>query len=61
MENQKKGEPKFFIFFFVKLGIFCLELGKKHTLWHWEWAEFRPKIRVIESPACSKALSFNHS
>ena len=31
MENQKKK------FFFVKLGIFCLELRKKHTFWHWEW------------------------
>ena len=19
------------------MGIFCLELGKKHTFWHWEW------------------------
>ena len=31
MENQKKK------FFMVKLEIFCLELGKKHTFWHWEW------------------------
>ena len=29
MENQK-------FFFCVKLGIFCLELGKNHTFWHWE-------------------------
>ena len=21
----------------IKLGIFCLELEKKHTFWHWEW------------------------
>ena len=33
MENKKK---KIIIFFF-KLGIFCLEMGKKHTFWHWEW------------------------
>ena len=23
--------------FLVRLGIFHLELGKKHTFWHWEW------------------------
>ena len=39
MENQKK------IFFFVKLVIFCLELGKKHTVWHWEWGRISaPKL-----------------
>ena len=27
----------------VRLGNFRLELGKKHTFWHWEY-------RVIESP-----------
>ena len=33
MENKKKKKKNFFF----KLGIFCLELGKKHTFWHWEW------------------------
>ena len=37
MENKKKKKKNFFFFFFFKLGIFCLELGKKHTFWHWEW------------------------
>ena len=35
MENKKKKGFKGC--FFVILGIFCLELGKKHTFWHWEW------------------------
>ena len=32
MENKKKK-------------IFCLELGKKHTFWHWEWGRISaPKL-----------------
>ena len=38
------------MFFFVKLGIFCLELGKKHTFWHWEWGRISAQNRVIKSP-----------
>ena len=39
VEKKKKTVFFFFFFFFfvVNLGIFCLELGKKHTFWHWEW------------------------
>ena len=44
MENQKKKKN----FFFVKLGIFCLELGK--NILFGNGAEFRPQNRVIESP-----------
>ena len=46
MENQKKK-----IFFIVKLGIFCLELGKKtYFLALGMGPNFGPKNRVIESP-----------
>ena len=48
MENKKKKKKKKKIFF--KLGIFCLELGKKHTFGIGNGAEFRPQNRVIESP-----------
>ena len=34
IENQKKKKKKKKFF---QIGIFCLELGKKHTFWHWEW------------------------
>ena len=37
MENQKKKKKKKIIFFFCQIGNFFLELGKKHTFWHWEW------------------------
>ena len=50
MENRNFFFFFFFFFFVVKLGIFCLELGKKHTFWHGNGAEFRPQNRVIESP-----------
>ena len=36
MENQKK-KIFFFFFFCCQIGNFFLELGKKHTFWHWEW------------------------
>ena len=55
-KKKKKKKKKNFFFFWggggggVKLGIYCLELGKKHTFWHWDGAEFQPQNRVIESP-----------
>ena len=33
MENKKKK------IFFCQIGNFCLELGKNHTFWHWEWGQ----------------------
>ena len=49
MENQKKKKKKNF-FFFVKLGSFCLELGKNILFGIGNGAEFRPQNLVIESP-----------
>ena len=46
MENKKK-----IFFFFVKLGIFSLESGKNILFGIGNGAEFRPKNRVIKSPA----------
>ena len=41
---NKDGEPP------KKLGIFCLELGKKNILFDiGNWAEFQPQNRLIES------------
>ena len=37
--------------FFVKLGIFCLELEKNILIGIGNGADFRPQNRVIESPA----------
>ena len=48
------------IFFFVKLGIFFLELGKKTLFDIGNGAEFRPQNRVIESPATSYTLYQNY-
>ena len=46
MENKKKK-----YFFFVKLGFFCLELGKNILFGIGNGVEFPPQNRVIESPA----------
>ena len=49
----------FFYFFVVKLGIFCQELGKKHTFWHWERGRIWPQNWVIESLVkCLQILFF---
>ena len=51
MGNPKK--KKFFFFWFsifVKLGVFCIELGKNILFGIGNEAEFRPQNRVIESP-----------
>ena len=47
METKKKKKKKKK---FVKLGIFCLELGKNILLGIGNKAEFRPQNQVIESP-----------
>ena len=53
-KKKKKKKKNFFFFFFffvvVKLGIFCLELGKNILFGIGNGAEFRPQNRVIESP-----------
>ena len=43
MVNKKR-------FFFVKLGIFCPELEKKHTFGIEKGSEFWPQNQVIEGP-----------
>ena len=45
MENKKKN-----IFWGVKLGIFCLELGTNILFGIGNGAKFRPQNQVIESP-----------
>ena len=54
MENskKKKKKKKFFFFFVVNLGIFCLELGKKHTFWHWEWGRILAPKSGDREPWC---------
>ena len=54
---NKDGEPKKKNFF-VKLGIFGLELGKKILFGIGNGAEFRPQNLMIESPATGHRLSF---
>ena len=52
MENKKT-------FFFVKIGIFCRDLGKKNTFWHWKCGRNSPKNRVIESQWRAQGVHVN--
>ena len=55
--EQKKKKKK--IFFFFRLGIFCLELGKKHTFWHWEWGRISaPKSGDREPCLLNTTINF---
>ena len=54
MKSKKKKNPK--NFFFVKLGIFCLEWEKNILFGIGNGAKFRPQNLVIESPVSLRSL-----